>query len=124
MKIEYVEEGSGVVRLTSKIEGLLTPARCIEEAEKLLNSRNRGNLGYADTQDLCDSLLLAQESIESRIHSVIFSMDGEDIVVTNENIKDVINRVFNKVKVVYGGIEGKNLDAVRDAVTEFGERYL
>ena len=124
MKLEYIEEMPGVVRLDCKLKGLLTPARCIEEAEKLLHSSNRGNLGYADTQDFCDSLLLAQESMESRIHSVIFSMDGEDIIVTNENIKEVINKIFNKVKVVYGGNKGKNSDAVRDAISEFEERYL
>ena len=123
MKIEYIEERPGVVRLDCKLKGLLTPARCIEEAENLLNSSNRGNLGYADTQDLCDSLLLAQETRGSRIHSVIFSMDGEDIIVTSENIKDVVNRVFNNVKVVYSGIDRKNLDAIRDAVAELEERY-
>lgn len=123
MRIEYIEEKPGVVRLTSKIEGLLTPTRCVEEAQKLLGSSNRGNLGYADTQDLCDSLLLAQESEESRIYSVIFSMDGEDITVTNENMKEVINRVFSKVRIVYGGIKGKNRDAIIDAVTELEEKY-
>ena len=40
-----------------------------------------------------------------------------------ENIKDVVNRVFNNVKVVYSGIDRKNLDAIRDAVAELEERY-
>lgn len=123
MRIEYIEEKPGVVRLTSKIEGLLTPARCIEEAKKILNSSYRGNLGYADTQDLCDCLLLAQESTESRIHTVIFSMDGEDVIVNKENIEEVTSNIHSNIKVVLGG-KTQNGPAIIDALIEQNqERY-
>jgi len=121
MKIEYKEVKPGVVRLTSTMD-ILTPARCIEEANKILNSNNRGNLRYGDTPDLCDSLLLAQESMDREMLSVVFSVDGEDIIVNQKNIKEVSAQILSRIKV-YEGTVGKNYGAIKDAVAELGEKY-
>ena len=115
MKIEHIEEKPGVVKLSSRIEGLLTVDRCIEEATKLL--RGAENLRDGGSVDFCDNILLAQET---SVHTVIFSISGKNIEVNKNNIRQIRNRFLTKKE---GPKIRENREAIRDAVAELEEKY-
>lgn len=113
MKIEHIEEKPGVVRLTSRIEGLLTVDRCIEEATKLL--RGKENLRDGGSVDFGDNILLAQET---RVHTVIFSISGKEIEVNANNIREIRNRLLLKKQDLKEDKNAQHVQAIEEAVAE------
>ena len=116
MKIEhvYLKEQPGVVRLTSKIEGLLTAERCIKEAEELL--RERENLKDGISVDFGDSMLLAHET---NINSVVFVIEGKEVEVNSENMEEIKNRYLQKKQPCKKiSREEQHMQAIEEAVAE------
>lgn len=113
MKVEHIEEKPGVVRLTSRIEGLLTVDRCIEEATKLL--RGTENLRDGGSVDFGDNILLAQET---RVHTVIFSINGKEIEVNVNNIREIRNRLLLKKQDLKENKHAQHAQAIEEAVAE------
>lgn len=119
MKIEYKKEAPGIIRITAKMESILTPERCMQEAEKLLIGKNNGNLKYGDTPELCDNILLSGEIADNQngIHTVVFTLRGEDVIVNRSNIKKISDQLSEAKKCTVE-TNDKGVQAIKDAVAE------
>ncbi|MBQ3145985.1 MAG: hypothetical protein IJB90_05510 [Clostridia bacterium] len=119
MKIEYKKEEPGIIRITAKMESILTPERCMQEAEKLLNGKNNGNLKYGDTPELCDNILLSEEIADNQsgIHTVIFTLSGEDVIVNRSNIKEISDQLLQAKKCT-AKQNNEDVQAIKDAMAE------
>lgn len=115
MLINYIEVAPGMVRIDSKIGNLLTLERGLEEAKRLLEgtSIQKQNLKDLSSRDLHDSMLLSKENLEkgqNPVHTVVFSIEGKDIIVNKKNIGSYFkskneNKTENQVEVIREAVE-------------------
>lgn len=119
MKIEYKQEAPGMIRITAKMESILTPERCMQEAEKILNGKNNANLKYGDTPELSDNILLSEEMADNQngIHTVIFTLSGQDVIVNRSNMKEIRDQLLQTKKCTVD-TNAKGVQAIKDAVAE------
>ena len=119
MKIDYKKEAPGMIRITAKMESILTPEICMQEAERLLNSKKNWNLKYGDTPELCDNILLSEEISDKQndIHTVIFKLSGKDVIVNRNNIKKIRDRLLEEKRGI-ATQDTKEVEAIKDAMAE------